>query len=63
VNDDFTARFPVDLGIKDLSLGCQMAETLGNDAKTMKTALDYFKSASEQGLGHEDCCAIYKISG
>jgi 3-hydroxyisobutyrate dehydrogenase-like beta-hydroxyacid dehydrogenase len=58
---DFASRFGLDLTVKDLRLGCEMAETWGNDAKTMQVALDYYKKASSEGLGQEDCNAVYKI--
>ena len=58
---DFNSRFGLDLALKDVRLGCEMAEAWGNEAKTMKIALDYLRSASEAGYGKEDCNAIYKI--
>ncbi len=58
---DFKSRFGIDLALKDVRLGCAMAPAWGNDAKTMKVALDYFKKGSESGYGKEDCNAIYKI--
>jgi len=60
-NGDFENRFGLDLALKDVRLGCEMADEWGNDAKTMKVALDYFKKATAEGLGKEDCNAIYKI--
>ncbi len=38
-----------------------MAQAWGNDARTMQVALDYLKQGSANGLGKEDCNAIYKI--
>jgi 3-hydroxyisobutyrate dehydrogenase-like beta-hydroxyacid dehydrogenase len=58
---DFNSRFGLDLALKDVRLGCEMAEAWGNDAKTMKVTLDYLKQGSSSGLGKEDCNAIYKI--
>ncbi len=58
---DFASRFGLDLALKDVRLGCEMAEAWGNDAKTMKVALDYLKKGSEAGFGREDCNAIYKV--
>jgi len=60
-NGDFANRFGLDLALKDVRLGCEMADAWGNDAKTMKVALDYFKKANAGGLGKEDCNAIYKV--
>ena len=58
---DYTSRFGLDLALKDVRLGCEMAEAWGNDAHTIKEALAYFEKASKEGLGSEDCNAIYKI--
>ncbi len=58
---DYASRFGLDLAVKDVRLGCEMATAWENDAKTMKVALDYFKQASEAGYGKEDCNAVYKI--
>jgi 3-hydroxyisobutyrate dehydrogenase-like beta-hydroxyacid dehydrogenase len=58
---DFNSRFGLDLAVKDVRLGCEMAESWGNDAKTMQVALDYLKAASEAGHGKEDCNAVYKV--
>jgi 3-hydroxyisobutyrate dehydrogenase-like beta-hydroxyacid dehydrogenase len=58
---DFANRFGLDLALKDVRLGCEMAEAWGSDAKTMKVALEYFRQASARGLGKEDCNAIYKV--
>ena len=60
-NGDFANRFGLDLALKDVRLGCEMADAWGNDAKTMKVALDYFGKASSEGLGKQDCNAIYKV--
>lgn len=58
---DFNNRFGLNLALKDVRLGCEMAEAWGNDAKTMKVALEYLKNASVAGFGQEDCNAIFKI--
>jgi len=58
---DFASRFGVNLALKDVRLGCEMAKAWGNDAKTMQVALDYLKNAREQGFGKEDCAAIFKV--
>lgn len=60
-NGDFANRFGLDLALKDVRLGCEMAEAWGNDAKTMKAALEYFRAGSAKGFGKEDCNAIYKV--
>jgi 3-hydroxyisobutyrate dehydrogenase-like beta-hydroxyacid dehydrogenase len=58
---DFASRFGLDLTVKDLRLGCEMADAWGNDANTMRAALVYYKQASAEGLGKEDCNSVYKI--
>ncbi len=58
---DFGNRFGLDLALKDVRLGCEMADNWGLDARLMKQALDYLKDASTQGYGTEDCNAIYKV--
>ena len=58
---DFASRFGLDLALKDVRLGCEMAQAWGIDPKTMKVALDYLKQASAEGFGKEDCNAIYKV--
>ena len=60
-NSDFANRFGLDLALKDVRLGCEMAEAWGNDAQTMKVALEYFRAGSAKGFGKEDCNAIYKV--
>jgi len=58
---DFKSRFGLDLALKDVRLGCEMAKAWGNDAKTMQVALDYLKAGSSAGYGKEDCNAMYKV--
>lgn len=58
---DFKSRFGLDLALKDVRLGCEMAKAWGNDARTMQVALDYLKRGSEAGHGKEDCNAMYKV--
>ena len=62
-SEDFTAKFAVDLALKDVRLGLEMARDWGLDLKAMEIALDYFKKASASGLGQEDCSAVYKVIG
>ena len=58
---DFAPRFGLDLALKDVRLGCEMADAMGMDPKLMKNALAYFRQASEAGFGEEDCNAVYKV--
>jgi 3-hydroxyisobutyrate dehydrogenase-like beta-hydroxyacid dehydrogenase len=59
--DDFKNRFGLDLALKDVRLGCEMARHWGMDASLMEAALAMFKKASEAGFGKEDCNAVYKL--
>lgn len=58
---DFKSRFGLDLALKDIRLGCEMAKAWGNDAKMMQVVLDYLKAGSSAGYGKEDCNAMYKV--
>lgn len=58
---DFAPRFGLDLALKDVRLGCKMADEMGINTRLMKDALDYFRRASEAGFGNEDCNAVYKV--
>lgn len=57
---DFNNRFGLDLALKDVRLGCEMARAWGLDLKTMEAALELYKKASAAGFGKEDCNAVYK---
>lgn len=61
--DDFAARFGLDLALKDVRLGCEMARAWKLDLKAMEAALEYYKKASAAGFGKEDCNAVYKVIG
>ncbi|MGI6226039.1 MAG: NAD(P)-dependent oxidoreductase [Peptococcales bacterium] len=61
INNDFENRFGLDLALKDVRLGCEMADAWGNGAKAMRVAMEYFKEASAQGYGKEDCNAVFKV--
>jgi 3-hydroxyisobutyrate dehydrogenase-like beta-hydroxyacid dehydrogenase len=58
---DFAPRFGLDLALKDVRLGCEMADEMGMDPKLIKDAFGYFREASEAGFGGEDCNAVYKV--
>lgn len=57
---DFNNRFGLDLALKDVRLGCEMARAWGLDLTAMEAALEIFKKASAAGFGKEDCNAVYK---
>lgn len=61
VDDDFNARFGLDLALKDVRLGCEMARAWGLEPRAMEVALEYYKKASAAGYGKEDCNAVYKV--
>ena len=61
--DDFNNRFGLDLALKDVRLGCEMARSWGLDLKAMEAALELYKQASAAGFGKEDCNAVYKVTG
>ena len=60
---DFNNRFGLDLALKDVRLGCEMARAWGLDLKAMEAALELYKKASAEGFGKEDCNAVYKVVG
>lgn len=60
--DDFTNRFGLDLALKDVRLGCEMAAAWDMEIPAMMAALNSFKRASAAGFGAEDCNAVYKIT-
>ena len=60
---DFNARFSLDLALKDVRLGLEMARAWQLDMKAMEAALVYYKEASATGHSKEDCNAVYKIIG
>jgi len=60
---DFENRFGLDLALKDVRLGCEMARSWGLDLKAMEAALEIFKKGSAEGYGKEDCNAVFKVTG
>ncbi|MEG6520629.1 NAD(P)-dependent oxidoreductase [Desulfotomaculum sp. 1211_IL3151] len=61
VNNDFANRFGVSLALKDVRLGCEMADAWNYDARFTKLAKKFYEDAEAQGLGFEDCNAVYKV--
>ena len=61
LNNDFANRFAVDLALKDVRLGVEMADAWDKDLKLCKAAMEYYKEASKKGYGNEDCNAVYKV--
>jgi 3-hydroxyisobutyrate dehydrogenase-like beta-hydroxyacid dehydrogenase len=60
---DFTPRFALDLALKDVRLGLEMARAWDLDMKAMEAALVYYTQGSASGYGTEDCNAVYKVIG
>lgn len=58
---DFANRFAVDLTLKDLTLGCNMAKEFNYTPIFSEKSRELYQQASNNGYGNEDCCAIYKI--
>jgi len=60
---DFENRFGLDLALKDVRLGCEMARAWGLDLKAMEAVLELYKNASSAGHGKKDCNAVFKVVG
>ena len=60
-NLDFANRFAVDLTLKDLTLGCNMAKEFNYTPQFSDKARSLYAQASNEGYGNEDCSAIYKV--
>ena len=58
---DFANRFGLDLALKDVRLGCEMARAWGLDLTGIESALAVYKEASASGYGQEDCNAVFKV--
>lgn len=61
IEKDFANRFAVDLTLKDLTLGCKMAQEMEYTPHFTEKARDFYKQAKDEGYGKEDCCAVYKV--
>ena len=61
--DDYAPRFGVDLALKDVRLGLEMARAWDLNLTSMEAALASFKKASEAGFGKEECNAVFKAVG
>lgn len=60
---DFANKFGVDLALKDVRLGCEMAAEWGYQANFTQLAQDFYEQASKAGYGKEDCNAVFKVLG
>jgi 3-hydroxyisobutyrate dehydrogenase-like beta-hydroxyacid dehydrogenase len=61
LNNDFANRFGVSLALKDVRLGSEMADEWNYDARFTKLAKEFYERAEQEGLGKEDCNAVYKV--
>ena len=61
LENDYNARFSINLALKDIRLGVGMAEAFKQIAPFSELASEYYRRASEAGYGEEDCAAVYKI--
>ena len=59
--EDFSPRFGLDLALKDVRLGCEMAADWGLEPALMRSALALFQQASAAGHGKEDCDAVIHV--
>ena len=58
-NHGFEPMFMLDLLVKDLTLGCELAEENGLGPAVARAALDTYRRAQQQGLGRLDYSAVY----
>lgn len=58
---DFKPRFGLDLALKDVRLGLEMARAWNLNLQAMEAALVRYREASDAGFGKEDCNAVYKV--
>jgi 3-hydroxyisobutyrate dehydrogenase len=58
-NRNFEPMFMLDLIVKDLTLGCELAEGAGVDATVAAAAVESYRRAQERDLGRLDYSAVY----
>jgi 3-hydroxyisobutyrate dehydrogenase-like beta-hydroxyacid dehydrogenase len=58
---DYNAKFSINLALKDIRLGVNMADDLKQLAPFSELAAEYYNKAKESGFGDEDCAAVYKL--
>jgi 3-hydroxyisobutyrate dehydrogenase len=59
--DDYTARFAVSLGEKDIRLGLQLGHDADYVMPAASTVHQIFEMARAKGIGHEDVVAVLKV--
>lgn len=60
---DFKSRFSIDIAAKDLRLGCAMAEKWDYSPRLFAQTLKYLQQGHDMGIGEEDVCALFKVTG
>lgn len=60
LEDQYDPMFSVDLALKDVRLGVEMAKSYSEKTDLSNTALTFLNKASEEGYGEEDCAAVFK---
>lgn len=61
LNKDYSPRFSVNLALKDVRLGNDMANDWGMVLDLCRLGMRYLAAAQESGYGDEDCNAVYKV--
>ncbi|WAH35184.1 NAD(P)-dependent oxidoreductase [Alicyclobacillus dauci] len=61
LEEDYAPRFSINLTVKDLRLGVEMAKAWSHPAEFSKLALKYFEISQAEGYGEEDTNAVYKV--
>lgn len=59
--DDYTARFAVSLGEKDIRLGLELGHEAGYVMPTASIVHQIFEMARAKGMGNEDVVAVLKV--
>jgi 3-hydroxyisobutyrate dehydrogenase-like beta-hydroxyacid dehydrogenase len=61
LENSYDAKFSINLALKDIRLGVNMANDLNQIAPFSELASEYYNKAKESGFGEEDCAAVYKL--
>jgi 3-hydroxyisobutyrate dehydrogenase-like beta-hydroxyacid dehydrogenase len=61
LENDYKAKFSINLALKDIRLGVNMAKDFKQLAPFSELASEYYNKAKESGFGEEDCTAVYKL--
>ncbi|WP_080873095.1 NAD(P)-dependent oxidoreductase [Oceanobacillus timonensis] len=61
LGDDYEPMFSVNLALKDVGLGLEMAKSYNNKTELSQITTKYLEEASKQGYGDRDCAAVFKV--